>query len=53
MKAKFFSLAIDTFKAAIEYDAAKPYYTGLAAAYEAMGRTDIARELLQNINKSN
>lgn len=53
MKAKFFSLAIDAFKAAIEYDAAKPYYTGLAAAYEAMGRTDVARELLQNINKSN
>jgi tetratricopeptide (TPR) repeat protein len=50
MKAKHFSQAIDVFKAAIEFDAAKPYYIGLASAYEAMGRTDVARELLQNIN---
>ena len=53
MKAKFFSQAIEAFKAAIELDAAKPYYTGLASAYEAMGRVDVARELLQQTNKSN
>lgn len=53
MKAKFFSQAIDAFKAAIELDAAKPYYTSLASAYEAMGCVDVARELLQKINKSN
>ena len=53
MRAKHFSLAIDAFQAAIEFDAAKPYYTGLAAAYDAMGRTDVARELLQKINQSN
>ena len=53
MRAKHFSRAIDAFKAAIEFDAAKPYYTGLASAYDAMGRADIAHELLQKINQSN
>jgi tetratricopeptide (TPR) repeat protein len=53
MKEKFFSQAIDAFKAAIELDAAKTYYKGLASAYEAMGLTDAARELLQKTNKSN
>ena len=50
MKAKYFYQAIDAFKAAIEFDAAKPYYIGLASAYEAMGLVDIAYELLQKIN---
>ncbi len=50
MKAKNFSQAIDAFKTAIGFDAAKPYYTGLASAYEAMGFVDIARELLQKVN---
>jgi len=53
MKSKHFSLAIEAFKAAIELDTAKPYYKGLAAAYEAMGFADVARELLQKINQAN
>lgn len=47
MKAGHLSLAIESFKSAIEFEAAKPYYKGLASAYEAMGCTDLARELLQ------
>ena len=53
MKAKYFSQAIDAFKAAIEFDAAKPYYNGLASAYEAMGLVDVAHELLKKINPPN
>jgi tetratricopeptide (TPR) repeat protein len=53
IKAKYFSQAIDAFKAAIEFDAAKPYYNGLASAYEAMGLVDVAHELLQKINEAN
>jgi tetratricopeptide (TPR) repeat protein len=53
LKAKHFSQAIDAFKAAIEFDAAKPYYNGLASAYEAMGLVDVAHELLQKINTTN
>jgi len=53
MKAKYFSRAIDAFKSAIEFDAAKPYYTGLASAYEAMELVDVARELLQKTNTAN
>lgn len=53
IKAKYFSQAIDAFKSAIEFDAAKPYYNGLAAAYEAMGLVDVAQEILQKINKTN
>jgi tetratricopeptide (TPR) repeat protein len=53
MKAKYFSQAIDAFKSAIEFDAAKPYYNGLASAYEAMGLVDVAHELLQKINNAN
>jgi tetratricopeptide (TPR) repeat protein len=52
MKAKHFSQAIDAFKVAIEFDAAKPYYNGLASAYEAMGRVDVAHTLLQKINNA-
>jgi len=52
MKAKYLSQAIDAFKAAIEFDAAKPYYNGLASAYEAMGLVDVAQELLQKINNA-
>jgi len=47
MKAKYFSQAIEAFKAAIEIDDAKPYYNGLASAYHAMGLVDVAHELLQ------
>lgn len=52
MKAKHFSRAAEAFTAAIEIDAAKPYYKGLATAYEAMGNSDTAREILQKISPS-
>lgn len=50
MKAKYFSRAIDAFKAAIEFDAAKPHDNRLASAYVAMGFVDVAHELLQKTN---
>ena len=53
MKAKYFSKAIDAFKAAIEFDAAKPYYIGLASAYKAMELVDVAHGPLQKTNKVN
>ncbi len=53
MKEKYFSDAIEAFNAAIAIDASKPYYKGLALAYEATGRGDVANEILRKINQFN
>jgi tetratricopeptide (TPR) repeat protein len=51
MKTNHFSQAVDAFKAAINYEPARPYYISLASAYKGMGFDDQAEKILHEVEK--
>ena len=52
MKTNHFSEAVEAFKSAIIHDNAQPYYLSLAAAYQGMGLTDQADQIMCEVKKS-